>query len=288
MINWPEFDCWRAPVGDFPPSWASTWGDDRFGLWAGLTVRGVTQRMRWIEPSDEVGFRMGSPRAERYVITHEDVRKWAGNSEHEPRRVVVVPGFWLADTPCTQAFWQAVMGDNPSHFQDVPDAQQHPVEQVSFDDVERFLAILDALPEARLRGRAALPTEVQWEHAVRGGSTTAYWWGDETHGPRANWGNRRKTTTPVGHYAANPWGLFDVHGNVWEWCADPWRQRLDRLEAETDPSARVVRGGSWFSHSGYARSACRGRRLCGRRSPLQGFRLLLKHSSPTPEGPTAR
>lgn len=288
MIPWPEPDRWRAPVGDFPPPWASAWGDDRFGLWADLTVRGVTQRMRWIEPSGEAGFLMGSPQAERDAIRHEDVRKWANDSEHEPRLVVVAPGFWFADTPCTQAFWLAVMGDNPSRFQYMPDASQCPVEQVSFDDVERFLVELEALPEARLQGRAALPTEVQWEYAARAGSTTAYWWGDVPDDRRANWSNQRKTTTPVAHYAANPWGLCDVHGNVWEWCADSWRQRLDLTEAETDPSARVVRGGSWVVHPDDVRSACRGGWLHVTRTSTLGLRLLLKHSSPTPEGPTAR
>lgn len=288
MILWPACDRWRAPVGDFPPPWASAWGDDRFGLWADLTFRGVTQRMRWIEPSGDEGFLMGSPQAERYALRDKDVLKWADKCEHEPCCVVVGNGFWLADTPCTQAFWQALMGDNPSHFKDVPDAPQCPVEQVSFEDVERFLAALEALPEAQLQGRVTLPTEVQWEYAARAGSTTAYWWGDEPDGKRANWGNQRKTTTPVGHYAANPWGLFDVHGNVWEWCADPWRQRLDQLEAELDSSARVVRGGSWLDHPGRARSACRPRGLRGHRLHFQGFRVLLRPPTPGPEGLTAR
>ena len=288
MIPWPEPDRWRAPVGDFPPLWASAWGDDRFGLWADLTVRGVTQRMRWIEPSGEAGFLMGSPQAERDAIRDKDVRKWANDCEHEPRLVVVAPGFWLADTPCTQAFWQVLMGENPSHFQDVPDAPQCPVEQVSFDDVERFLAVLEALPEARLQGRVALPTEVQWEYAARAGSTTAYWWGDEADGQRANWGHQCSTTTPVRRHAANPWGLFDVYGNVLEWCADPWLQRLDRLDAEPDSSARAVRGGSWVGHPGYARSAHRDWWYRDYLLHFQGFRVLLRSSSPAPEGPTAR
>lgn len=295
MISWPEPDCWRAPVGDFPPPWASAWGDDRFGLWADLTVRSVTQRMRWIEPSGEAGFLMGSPQAERDAIRHEDVRKWANDREHEPRRAVVASGFWLADTPCTQAFWQALMGDNPSYFQDAFDAPMFPVEQVNFDDVDRFLAALEALPEARLQGRVGLPNEVQWEYAARAGSTTAYWWGDDMRLGMANvneegrksWDDRQGTT-PVGRYPANPWGLFDVHGNVLEWCTDPWQPRLDPLSAKRDPSACVVRGGSWFFAPGRARSACRFRWRRASPDRDQGFRLLLRYSSPEPGGPTAR
>jgi hypothetical protein len=119
---WPDADRWRAPVGDFPPPWASAWGDDRFGLWADLVINGVTQRMRWIEPSGPEGFLMGAPQAERDAIADKDVRKYANETEHEPRRVLMQQGFWLADTPCTQAFWLAVMGDNPSRFKDVAQA----------------------------------------------------------------------------------------------------------------------------------------------------------------------
>lgn len=295
MILWPETDRWRAPVGDFPPPWASAWGDDRFGLWADLTVRGVTQRMRWIEPSGEAGFLMGSPQAERDAIRNKHVRDWANNSEHEPRCVIITKGFWLADTPCTQAFWLVLMGINPSHFRDATDAPQRPVEQVHFDDVGRFLTVLASLPGAQLKGRVALPTEVEWEYAARAGSITAYWWGDDMRPAMANidadggksW-NAGQGTSPVARYPANPWGLFDIHGNVWEWCADSWQQRLARPDGEPPLSTRVVRGGSWLSLPGYARSAYRGWRSRDDRGRVQGFRVLLRSSSPTPEGPTAR
>lgn len=292
---WPDADRWRAPVGDFPPPWASAWGDDRFGLWADLVINGVTQRMRWIEPSGDEGFSMGAPQTERDAITDKKVREHANRTEHEPRRVLVQQGFWLADTPCTQAFWQAVQGENPSQFKNVAQAATCPVEEVSWDDVEGFLKRLKAESAWGIGDRAMLPTEVQWEYAARAGVSTAYWWGDTFDPAMANTnhdGSKKwdspEGTTPVKRYPANPWGLFDVHGNVLEWCTDPWRSRLDQPEAEPDDSTRVVRGGSWLPPPVVARSAYRYGWHRGDRLPRLGFRLALRSSSPGPGGLTAR
>ncbi|TXH73746.1 MAG: formylglycine-generating enzyme family protein [Lysobacteraceae bacterium] len=277
---WPAEDQWRAPVGDFPPPWASAWGDDVYGLWADLTVNGVTQRMRWIEPSGDEGFWMGASKAERDAITYKHVRDWANNVESEPRRVPVKPGFWLADTPCTQAFWQAVAGKNPSHFSKGPEAPERPVEQVSWNDViERFIDHFAATPEWGTEDRLCLPTEVEWEYACRAGTRSAYWWGDTPDDTRANWNDQHSGTTPVKRYAPNPWGLYDMHGNVWEWCADAWRERLKAPEARLDESARVVRGGSWVSPPVYARAAYRYWRPRVLAYHSQGFRFALRSSS---------
>jgi formylglycine-generating enzyme len=277
---WPTEDAWRAPIGDFPPAWASAWGDDPYGLWAELTVNGVTQRMRWIEPSGPEGFWMGSPQAERDAI-----RKWADKSEHAPRREPVEHGFWLADTPCTQAFWSAVVGENPSHFHDRPDAAERPVENVNWDAVmAQFIARLAATPGWGMDDRLYLPTEPEWEYAARAGTRTAYWWGDQPDDMRANWGRLREGTTPVKDYAPNPWGLYDVHGNVWEWCADVWRQRRDVPEARLDDDVRVVRGGSWFGHPVFARVASRDGRHRGFAIQYLGFRFALR----SPGGQEAR
>lgn len=277
---WPASEAWRAPVGDFPPPWASAWGDDQFGLWADLTVNGATQRMRWIEPSGPEGFWMGAPQEERDRLTDMAYRKVLMQREGKhARRVVVHAGFWLADTPCTQSFWTAVMGDNPSHFQDQPDAASRPVEQVSWDDVETFVIRFAATPEWACEGRLCLPTECQWEYAARAGSSTAYWWGDEPNSDMANWNQEQGGATPVKRYPANPWGLFDVHGNVWEWCVDLWRHRLVAAEAQSDSLARVVRGGSWAASPVLARSAYRyGERRAGR-DFSQGFRFALMSCS---------
>jgi formylglycine-generating enzyme required for sulfatase activity len=225
---------------------------------------------------------MGSTQKERDAIKDKDVRKLANSRESEPRRVVVA-GFWLADTPCTQALWQAVMGKNPSDFRKGANAPQHPVEQVNVEtDVPQFFEKLQALLPAGCVPE--LPREAQWEYAARAGTQTAYWWGDAPDASRANWDENQKGTTPVKRYPANPWGLYDVHGNVWEWCADAWRERLDAPNGKEDGKARVVRGGSWFYRPDYARSAYRYRGLVGFRSRGLGFRFLLRSSSPAPGG----
>ncbi|MDO9569938.1 MAG: formylglycine-generating enzyme family protein [Hydrogenophaga sp.] len=293
MSYWPKDVEHRAPLHDFPPAWASAWGDDRYGLWADLVVGGVAQRMRWIEPSMPGGFWMGSPQKERDAIPDKRVRLWANERESEPRRVFVAQGFWLADTPCTQAFWLAVMGSkNPSYFHEVDDVARRPVERVPFDDdlegpgVSAFLQALNQrLPEPR----AALPSEEEWEYACRADTLTAYWWGDTfdpehanvNHTGKKNW-NTNEGTTPVGRYPPNPWGLYDMHGNVWEWTSSPWRERLDGNKGLTPPLAHVVRGGSWIFHPGRSRSATRYRWPLGDRDRDQGFRLVLRCFSSLP------
>lgn len=278
---WPEQDRWRAPVGDFPPPWASAWGDDEYGLWADLTVNGVTQRMRWIEPTDEQGFLIGAQQTERDRIKDATAREWATKRETEPTPVVIPSGFWLADTPCTQALWAAVMkGDTPSRFKVKADSAQRPVERVSFDDVGSFLAALRALVPISV---ALPPTEAQWEYACRAGTTTAYWWGDAIAPNRANVAESHLgETTPVHAYAPNAFGLYDMHGNVWEWCADPWRNHTPvDASAAGGGGLRVVRGGSWSIDAGRARSAYRGIGHADGDPHDQGFRFLLRSQSPT-------
>lgn len=233
---------------------------------------------RYIPPGN---FLMGSPTG----IGSDD--------EHPQHPVTLTEGFWLADTPCTQALWQAVMGDSPSHFKDGPDAPRRPVEQVSWDDIQRFLQRLQAMLPPGCE--AALPTEAQWEYAARAGTTTAYWWGDEPDGLRANldisnskdWDDE-SGTSPVDQYPPNSWGLHDMHGNVWEWCADDLRSYADRAEhnptGSTGGDARAVRGGSWIDHPSLARSACRFKGHRGYHSLARGFRVLLRSSSPGPGG----
>lgn len=274
LSGFAPVNVWRAPVGDWPPAWASAWGSDRLGLWADLTVNGVTQRLRWIEPSGPEGFAMGDPDSQLHQV--------------------VAPGFWLADTPCTQAFWvQVAEGqNNPSMFQQGAEAGQRPVEQVSWDDVQGWFEQL-ARHAPETAGLATLPTEVQWEYACRAGTTTAYWWGDEFDVGKANvnvtgdrdWEGSKGATTPVKRYPPNQWGLYDMHGNVLEWCEDIWRDRLDEGGA-TDPSDRAGRGGSWFSAPALARSAYCFGGARDIRHWFQGFRLSLRSPGqvPGPEG----
>ncbi len=250
-----------------PPQWplpgASAWGEDRYGLWLEIEVERSVQRLRWIEPGE---FLMGSPPDEQDRF----------EGEGPQHRVRLTRGFWLADTACTQQLWQAVVGSNPSRFAD--DARQ-PVEQVSWDDVQQFLAKLrDRLPETD----PSLPSEAEWEYACRAGTTSAYHWGATITPQQANYG-KSGGTPPVKSHPPNDWGLYEMHGNVWEWCADGLR----RYEAGVfddprgpDGDGRVVRGGSWHSEARRLRSACRDAWLRGGRSANLGFRFALRSISP--------
>ena len=228
-------------------------------------------------------FRMGSLEKEK---DRED-------DEGPQREVTIARPFRVGALTVTQGCWEALMGINPSQFTGDP---RLPVERVSWDGIcgtDGFLARLNALTEgARPEGQVfRLPTEAEWEHACRAGTDTAYSFGDDqtdlkTHG----WfdGNADGRTHPVGQKNPNPWGIHDLHGNVWEWCADVWHD--DYKGAPKDGSAwmeggnqarRVLRGGSWYNYAGYARSAYR---LWGDtydRSSYVGFRLALAAESPS-------
>ena len=270
---------WRRPPA-FPPAWADAWGDDRFGLWAEFNVGEVVQRLRWVEPGE---FWMGSPDDEP-----------ARSSNEGPRHRVRLVGFWLADSACTQALWQAVLGSNPSHF--TGDAAL-PVEQVSWDDVQGFLQRLQAgLPEG---SAPVLPTEAQWEYACRAGTETPFSFGATISTAQANYdgnypygkapkGPYRERTAPVKSLPANAWGLYQMHGNVWEWCADDQRDYAGTALADgarEDPwgpvsqelgAHRAVRGGSWFYRAGSLRSAFRRRYQRDVRLHFLGFRVALR------------
>ena len=146
-----------------------------------------------------------------------------------------------------------------------------PVELVSWDDIQVFLTRLNAQQSAKIPAGWAytLPTEAQWEYACRAGTTTAYSWGNDINSSRANYnwdgsttdGNDFKQTRDVGQYAANSWGFFDMHGNVWEWTADWYQAAYPIGNPVVDPtgpasgSNRVRRGGSWYNGGAAQRSA---------------------------------
>ena len=263
-------------LGQQRPPWAREWGVDEFGVYADLPFGEVSQRLRWIPPGE---FWMGSPPEERARIGDDSIRMYT-NDEAPRHGVTLRQGYWLADTPCTQQVWQAVMGNNPSHF--TGDGRR-PVEQVSWDDVASFVQGLRSQSQGQYE--PGLPTEAEWEYACRAGTQTAYAWGDAFDKALAN--AEGETTTPVKQYPANPWGLFDMHGNVWEWCADAPRTYLDRPEVDPHGGAedahRAVRGGSWIARARNLRSALRERYPRGDRIRSLGFRVALR--SPGPGGP---
>lgn len=278
----------------YRPSWAWGTGDDTFGPFAEIRLAGVVYRMRRVPPGV---FRMGSP------VTED------GRFEHEgPRHTVqLTQGFWLGETPCTQELWQAVAGKNPSRHR----GPELPVEQVSWDDCNEFLEKAESLqPGIRLR----LPTEAQWEYACRAGTSTATWKGDleildENNAPildeiawyRSNtsvdidlgkrfdssgWPRMRYPITSIFHtrrvqlLKPNPWGFYDMLGNVWEWCCDHVNNPMPSYAGEprSDPvesqgSHRVIRGGAWSDQARYVRAACRYGYDPGGRHHDLGFRL---------------
>ena len=211
---------------------------DRSGRRAGETMTitlpgGAAMEMVWCPPGS---FLMGSPESEEGRFE----REW----QHQ---VTLTKGFWMAKYPVTQAQWKSVMGDNPSEFL----GDNRPVEQVSWDDCQAFCK----------KAGLWLPTEAEWEYACRAGSTGAYagtgrledmgWFRENSGGQ----------THPVGEKRPNAWGLYDMHGNVVEWCEDCYGEYPNG--AFTDPKGassgayRVCRGGSWYNAAQHCRSAYR-------------------------------
>jgi formylglycine-generating enzyme required for sulfatase activity len=201
-----------------------------------------------------------------------------GYSNEKPRhKVTISQPFYLGKYVVTQEQWVAVMGNNPSKFK----GRTNPVEQVSWDETQEFIRLLHA-KEGHNRYR--LPTEAEWEYAARAGTSSAYFFGNDKNAlSDYAWYNNNSggATHPVGQKQPNAWGLYDVHGNVWEWVADWYEEEYDANGPETDPkgpssaSARVDRGGGWGSGAGLCRSAARARGAPGLRLNNIGFRLAL-------------
>jgi formylglycine-generating enzyme required for sulfatase activity len=223
-------------------------------------------------------FMMGSPETEK------------GRQENETQHEVTISkDYYLGVYEVTQAEYQQVMTTNPSYFQGEKikgDSSPHPVEQVSWNDAVEFCKRLSGLPEEKKAGRVyRLPTEAEWEYACRAGSTTAYSFGESSQslGDYA-WfnGNGNFPTHPVGQKKPNAWGLYDMHGNVFEWCSD-WYGQYPK-GAVSDPvgpregSFRVDRGGCWNYEVALCRSARRLGLIPSLRSWSSGLRVALSSS----------
>jgi len=231
----------------------------------------------------KVQLRMKQIPAGTFVMGSPPDEKKRRADEGPMHQVVISKPFQIGVFEVTQAQWEAVMGNNPSRFRggSYREKSTNPVEQVSWEDCQKFIEKLNGMGIGTFR----LPTEAEWEYACRAGTRTAYSFGDEvgelreyawcTHYPAYT---TRQVTHQVGTRKPNPWGLYDMHGNVWEWCSD-WYADYN-TNKQTDPkgaasgSSRVYRGGSWYRTAEYCRSAIRSRPWPSYRSYHLGFRLV--------------
>ena len=218
-------------------------------------------------------FMMGSPPDEY----ERDYR------EEKPHKVMISKPFYLQTTEVTQGQWRRVMQYNPSAFKDC--GENCPVQRVTWHDAQEFIGRLNMLEGT---DKYRLPTEAEWEFACRAGTTTPFFTGLCISTDQANYngndpfrgcpkGKNRKSTVRVAKFPPNGWGLYDMHGNVWEWCQD-WYGEYSAYNV-TDPKGpssgtyRVLRGGSWLSRAGYSRSACRMGHYPSTREDHIGFRV---------------
>ena len=225
-----------------------------------LTVNGIKYNMVWVEGGT---FRMGATSEQGSEI-----------SDEKPVHSVTLSGYYIGKTEVTQALWQAVMGSNPSYFE----GDDLPVEQVSWDDCQEFIRKLNSLTGQNFR----LPTEAEWEFACRGGNNSrGYKYSGSNYIDNVAWydGNSGDKTHPVATKSPNELGIYDMSGNVWEWCSDWYADYTSYLQTNpTGPrsgSARVFRGGCWFGSARDCRSSLRSGNGPSRRFCDLGLRLAL-------------
>jgi formylglycine-generating enzyme required for sulfatase activity len=238
-------------------------GTGRVGVTLGMPLGGILVMPFAFCPAGS--FTMGSP-----------PRETDRSSNENQVSVTLSKAFWMAKTEVTQAQWRAVMGSNPSHFV----GDDLPVETVSWGEAQEFIKMMNYSGVLPSGWKMALPTEAQWEYACRAGETGAYSGGTVD---QVAWSKSymQSKTNQVGKKKPNLWGLHDMHGNVWEWCAD-WY--ADKLVGGTDPSGtalgnnRVRRGGSWNNIDALCRAAYRGSGHPDLRNYVLGFRPALVQS----------
>jgi formylglycine-generating enzyme required for sulfatase activity/tRNA A-37 threonylcarbamoyl transferase component Bud32 len=274
---------------DRPPTSTTSRVEAMVGPWPKTISNSIGMKLVLI-PAGK--FLMGSPQSE----------PGRGSDEGPQREVEITRPFYLGVFSITQAQWRAVMEYNPSFFcaegggkNQVRgmNTDDYPVENVSWEDVATFLEELSALPAEREEGRVyRLPSEAEWEYACRAGTTTAFHYGDSLSSTQANFdgthphggaarGPYLERTCKVGSYKPNAFGLYDMHGNVWEWCADWYSRDCHARSPASDPTGpaqgtdRVFRGGSWLHRGRHCRSADRDWGAPGLRGDYLGFRVVM-------------
>jgi formylglycine-generating enzyme required for sulfatase activity len=241
-----------------------------------LRIIGTEYPFRWCPPGT---FTMGSPASEQ-----------GRDGNERQHQVTLSRGFWMLETTVTQDMWEGVVRNNPIEMMQAILEQQRinpsdykggklPVIPVSWDTAQGFIQRLNGLGVAPAGYRFSLPTEAQWEYACRAGTTTAFHFGNTLGRTQANFGRNVGKTMVAGSYPANAWGLFDMHGNVAEWCLD-WFGEYPSGNV-TDPTGasagerRVLRGGNFMLGAEQNRSAARQSSAPGFHGLVMGLRLVL-------------
>ncbi|MDR3109026.1 MAG: SUMF1/EgtB/PvdO family nonheme iron enzyme [Planctomycetaceae bacterium] len=210
-----------------------------------ITIKGIDYAFRWCPAGT---FKYILPSSEK-KYSYQLPSKTGYNTKHQ---ITFSSGFWIGETPVTQNQWESVMGKNPSYFK----GTDFPVERVSFNDCKAYIERLNQDNIAPVDFKFYLPTETQWEYACRAGTLTDFSFGDSLGDDDANFENMIGKTTKVGSFPANAWGLYDMHGNVWEWCSDRHFYYPSNVVTCIGGAVGgdcyqwyVIRGGSWKTNS---------------------------------------
>jgi uncharacterized protein (TIGR02996 family) len=277
----------------FRPEWSPAQRDDQVRR---LLAAGVAPCVPvW---TNSLGMRFALIPAGTFLMGSPDSEQDRREDEGPQHEVEITSYFSLGIHPVTQEHYEKAMGKNPSYFTRSKDGgPNHPVEQVSWEEVVEFCRKLSNRPAEKVAGRIyRLPTEAEWEYACRGGanSSSPFFFGDSLSSTQANFdgnhpyggaakGPHLQRTSPVGSYKPNAFGLFDMHGNVWEWCQDWYDENYSKQSPRQGPqngSYPMLRGGSWDDGAHYCRSAGRDRAGPGHRCSNIGFRVVC---SPSPQ-----
>lgn len=237
-----------------------------------VAQRDCSQSLRLpLRTTNSIGMRLVLIPDGEFVMGTADSGANVPNWEKPPHKVRITNPFYLSTTEVTQVEYQKVMAENPSYFK----SAGNPVEQASWYDATEFCRRLSATEGTTYR----LPTETEWEYACRAGTTTPYNFGDDLADlDRYAWCDSTQTH-PAGTRRPNTWGLYDMHGNVAEWCADRWGENYYAASPADDPtgpetgSLRVIRGGGWKDAAADCRSAARGGFVPAGRLRHLGFRV---------------
>lgn len=267
-------ECNTILIGDEQienPTWASDFGIDVYGYWAEINIEGITQRLRWIKPGI---YMMGS-------TTEHD--RYLTEIQH---KVILTDPFWMAEHVCTQELWENIMDNNPSTFT----GNQLPVEKLTWYECKDFL---DKINQKRATYQFYLPSEAQWEYCCRAGTHTPFSFGENITNLQVNYDSNdpyiedEKTeeslhqsdelkTVGVKTRQPNLWGLYEMHGNVYEWCEDFHEMYepglISNPKGPIVGTKRILRGGAWNSGAKYLRSACR-EKMEPTRHHYSGFRF---------------